>query len=78
MMTDEDLSMLVTSIDENDIEIIPSSDSERNELLTFLSDHFAPNDEVINPPVVPVQTVTTITTNSNHEVPEVIEKKIFY
>ena len=41
-MTEEDLSALVTSIDENDIEIIPSNDSDNNdEQLEFLPDHFA-------------------------------------
>ena len=40
-MNDEDLLRLVTSIDENDIEIIASNTSDIGDQLEFISDHFA-------------------------------------
>jgi hypothetical protein len=56
-MTEEDLYALVTSIDENDIEILPTNGSETNDQLEFVTDHFAINDRNVNPPIIPVQTI---------------------
>jgi hypothetical protein len=55
-MTEEDLFGLVKSIDENDIEIITSNDSETNDQLEFLLDHFSIDNRNVNPPFVPIQT----------------------
>ena len=69
-MTEEDLSALVTSIDENDIEIIPSNGSDINEQLDFVNDYFVINDRNVMPPpppIVPIQTPRLI-----REDPEVI------
>lgn len=66
-MTDEELSRLVMSIDENDIEIIPSNGSELDESLDFLPDHFAVRNQEIpptvvnNPPAMPSPIRTSIT-----------------
>ena len=65
-MTDEDLARLVMSIDENDIEIIPSNGSESDDQLDFLPNHFAlpqeqiPPTVVDHPPTVPLPVNTTI------------------
>ena len=55
-MTEEDLSALVTSIDENDIIIIPSNGSDINDQLDFATDHFTINERRVDPPIVPIQT----------------------
>ncbi|CAF1147650.1 unnamed protein product [Rotaria sordida] len=67
-MTEEDISALVTSIDENDIEIIPSNGSEINDQLNFISGHFSIDNRNLNPPIVPIQT-----TRLNHEDSEEFE-----
>ena len=62
-MTEEDLSALVTSIDENDIEIIPSNGSDTD----FVNDYFVINDRNVNPPpppIVPIQTPRIVRENS--------------
>ncbi|CAF2353916.1 unnamed protein product [Rotaria sp. Silwood2] len=56
-MTEEDISALVTSIDENDIEIIPSNDSEINDQLDFISEHFSIDNINLNPPIVSIQPI---------------------
>ncbi|CAF0835441.1 unnamed protein product [Rotaria sp. Silwood1] len=56
-MTEEDISALVTSIDENDIEIIPSNGSDINDQLNFISEHFSIDNRNFNPPIVPRQTI---------------------
>jgi len=60
-MTEEDLSALVTSIDENDIIIIPSNGSENNDQLDFVPDHFS---VTVNPPIVSSQTTSLIRADS--------------
>jgi len=62
-MTEEDLFGLVKSIDENDIEIITSNDSETNDQLEFLLDHFSIDNKNVNPPCVPIQTTRLIREN---------------
>jgi len=62
-MTEEDLFGLVKSIDENDIEIITSNDSETNDQLEFLLDHFSIDNKNVNPPFVPIQTTRLIREN---------------
>ncbi|CAF1236454.1 unnamed protein product [Adineta steineri] len=58
-MSEEDLSALVTSIDENDIEIIPSNGYEINDELDFMPDHFTTDNRNIDtsdetiPPTIP-------------------------
>jgi hypothetical protein len=77
-MTDEELSRLVMSIDDNDIEIIPSNGSELGESLDFLPDHFAIRSQVIppsaidNPPTMP-SPISTAITRSDPQVSEVSE-----
>jgi len=51
-MSEEDLSALVTSIDENDIEIIPS-----NEPMDFIPDYFAMDNRNVHTPSVPIPTI---------------------
>jgi hypothetical protein len=68
-MTDEDLFSLVTSIDENDIEIIPS-----NEQMDFIPDYFAMDNRNIHTPSVPIQTINP-TARLTREDSEVIFKK---
>ena len=65
-MTDEDLSALVTSIDENDIIIIPSNGSETNDQLDFVPDHFAIDQQSVhvNPSLPPSQTRSLIRQDS--------------
>jgi Asp-tRNA(Asn)/Glu-tRNA(Gln) amidotransferase C subunit len=63
-MTEEDLFGLVKSIDENDIEIITSNDSETNDQLEFLLDHFSIDNKNVNPPFVPIQTTSLIREDS--------------
>jgi len=55
-MSEENLSALVTSIDENDIEIIPSNGSEINDELDFVPDEFVIENRNVNPNIVPIQT----------------------
>ncbi len=60
-MSEEDLSALVTSIDENDIEILTTNGSDVNDQLDFLSDHFSIDNRNLNSPiVVPIQTTTRL------------------
>jgi hypothetical protein len=59
-MTEEDLSALVTSIDENDIEIIPSNGSDISDQLDFVPDHFS----IDNPIIIPNQTKILIREDS--------------
>lgn len=58
-MAEEDLSALVTSIDENDIIIIPSNGSENNGGFDFVPDDFS-----VNPPIVSIQTRSLIREDS--------------
>lgn len=59
MNEEDDITRLVTSIDENDIEIIPS-----NEQLEFIPDHFIiENRNSYQPPIIPIQTIRSIDEN---------------
>lgn len=60
-MTDEDLSALVTSIDENDIIIIPSNGSDTNDHMDFVPDHFAINQPTVHVnPSLPISQTTSL------------------
>ena len=72
-MTEEDISILVTSIDENGIEIIPSNDSEIDDQLTFVPDHFSIHNRSVNPPVASIQPVHP-TIRLNRQESEVIQE----
>jgi len=63
-MTEEDLSALVTSIDENDIEIIPSNGSDISDQLDFVPDHFSIDNRNVNPIIIPTQTTRLIREDS--------------
>lgn len=54
-MNEEDLSALVTSIDENDIEIIHSNGSEMGDQLEFLPEYFSSGHNNFSPPLVSIQ-----------------------
>lgn len=66
MNEDEDFTALVTLIDENDIEIIPSNGSELNDQLEFVPDYFTIDNRNVNPPIpiVPIQTTSLIREDS--------------
>lgn len=72
-MTEEDLSAMVTSIDENDIIVIPSNDFENNENLDFVPDHFAIDHQAVhvNPTIPPNPTRSLIRQDS-----EVIDRDL--
>ncbi len=63
-MTEEDLSTLVTSIDENDIEIISSNGWEQNDPSDVVIDYFAIDDRNVSPPIVPNPTTRLIREDS--------------
>ena len=59
MAAEEDLSALVTSIDENDIIVIPSNYDENIDEIDFVPEHFS-----ASPPVVSSQTRSLIREDS--------------
>jgi hypothetical protein len=63
-MNEENLSALVTSIDENDIEIIPSNGSEISDQSDFVLDQFVIENRNVNPNIVPIQTTRLIREDS--------------
>ena len=65
-MTEEDLSALVTSIDENDIEIIPSNGADFTDQLHFMQDHFAPTNRQMETSLAPTVSMINMTTASSH------------
>lgn len=73
-MSEEDLSAMVTSIDENDIIVIPSNDFENDENMDFVPDHFAIDHQSVHvtPPIPPTQTRSFI-----RQDPEVIKRDLF-
>jgi hypothetical protein len=72
-MTDEDVFSLVTSIDENDIEIIPS-----NEQLDFIPDYFAMNNRNPHTPSVPIQPINPTARLTREDSEVIFSKKMIY
>ena len=72
-MNDEDLLRLVTSIDENDIEIIGSNSSETGDQLEFIPDHFAIRTGTTIPVAMPSEPPTppSVPVKVDREDPEV-------
>ncbi|CAF0756587.1 unnamed protein product [Adineta ricciae] len=77
-MTEEDLSALVTSIDENDIEIISSNGADFTDQLHFMHDHFAPTSRQMEASLAPtISMINTTTGSSQHEDLEEFEDETF-
>ncbi|UJR27266.1 hypothetical protein I4U23_008561 [Adineta vaga] len=66
-MTEIDLSALVTSIDENDIEIIPSNGSELNDQLDFMPDHFAIDNRQMHTSTASIPTIRNVHREDSEE-----------
>lgn len=58
-MTDEDVTALVTSIDENDIEIISSDGSEIDHDLDFINEHFSVDERNVNRVNFPIPSINS-------------------
>ena len=72
-MTEEDLSALVTSIDENDIEIIPSNGADFTDQLHFMHDHFGPINQQMEASLAPpISIINSTIESSYHEDLEVL------